>query len=80
MTFAVKSDVRFNVGWGEATWVLPAGIFTGLDTPDRQALLDWLDGADGIDAVMDLTVRPWNIAGAHAILGFSKLARIRRRG
>jgi hypothetical protein len=52
--------------------VLPARIFTGLDTPDRQALLDWLDGADGVDAVIDLTVRGWNIAGAHVILGVFK--------
>jgi hypothetical protein len=69
MTFAVISDVRFNAGLGEATWVLPAGTFNGLDVADRQVLSDWLDCARGIDAVTDLTVRPWNIAGPRAILG-----------
>jgi len=69
MNFAAKSDVRFNAGRGEATWVLPAGTFTGLDTADRQALSDWLDNAVGIDTIMDLAVRPWNIAGAVAIFG-----------
>jgi hypothetical protein len=69
MSFAVKSDVHFNADWGEATWVLRAGTFTGLDTADRQVLSDWLDDASGIDTVMDLAARSWNIAGASAILG-----------
>jgi hypothetical protein len=69
MSFAVKSDVHFNAGWGEATWVLQAGTFTGLDTADRQVLSGWLDAASGIDTVLDLATRPWNIAGASAILG-----------
>jgi hypothetical protein len=69
MTFAVTSEVRFNAGQAEATWVLPTGSFTGLDTVDRQALSDWLDATTGIDTVMDLTARPWNVAGAGVILG-----------
>jgi hypothetical protein len=69
MTFAVTSDDRFNTGRGEATWVLPAGTFTGLDTADRQVLSDWLDSALGIDTVMDFSVRPWNVAGTTAIFG-----------
>ncbi len=34
-------------------------------------LSDWLDhaGARGIDAAMDLSVRPWGVAGAGAIVG-----------
>jgi hypothetical protein len=69
MTFAMASDDRFNTGRGGATWVLPAGTFTGIDTADRQALSDWMDGAIGIDAVMDFSVRPWNVAGTNAIFG-----------
>ena len=69
MSFAVKSDVRFNADGGEATWVLRAGRLTGLDTADRQALSDWLDSASGIDTVTDLAARPWNIEGATGIFG-----------
>jgi hypothetical protein len=69
MSVAVKSDVRFNADGGEATWVLRAGRFTGLDIADQQALSDWLDDAAGIDTVRDLADRPWNIAGASVILG-----------
>jgi hypothetical protein len=69
MSVAVKSDVRFNAGGGEATWVLRASRFTGLDIADQQALSDWLDDAAGIDTVRDLADRPWNIAGASVILG-----------
>ena len=69
MGFAVKSDVRFNAGEGEATWVLRAETFSRLDIADRQALSDWLDSANGIDTIVDLAVRPWNIADAKAIFG-----------
>jgi hypothetical protein len=69
MTFALPSDVHFNADRGEATWVLPAGTFTGLDTADRLVLSDWLDDANGIDTVMDFSVRPWNVAGARGIFG-----------
>jgi hypothetical protein len=69
MTFAVPADVRFTADWGEATLALPAGTFNGLDTADRQVLLDWLDDAEGIDTVMDFSVRPWNVAGARGIFG-----------
>jgi hypothetical protein len=67
--FALKFDARFNTGWAEETWVLPAATFTRLGTADRQALTDWLDGADGIETVIDLAARPWNIVGASAIFG-----------
>jgi hypothetical protein len=69
MSFVVRSDVRFDTSRGEEAWMPPAGTFIGLDTADRQALSDWLDGASGIDSVIDLAVRPWNIAGATAIIG-----------
>lgn len=47
------------------------GTFTGLDATDRQILSAWLDrsAATGIDTVLDLAIRPWNIAGASAIFG-----------
>jgi len=69
MTFVPTSDVRFNAGHDEATWVLLAGTFKGLNRVDRQTLSDWLDGASGIDTVVDLTERHWNIDGPQAILG-----------
>jgi hypothetical protein len=75
MTFALTSDDRFNTGRGEATWVLPAGTFTGLDTGDRQVLSDWLDNASGIDAVVDFSVRPWNVLGTTAIFGVFEAGR-----
>lgn len=68
-SFALTSSVRFNAGRSEATWVLPAGTFTGLDSADRRTLSDWLDDASGIDNVIDLTTRAWNIAGAREIIG-----------
>jgi hypothetical protein len=48
-----------------------AQTYAGLDEADRQALSDWLDcaGARGIDAAIDLSVRPWGVAGAGAIVG-----------
>lgn len=49
--------------------MLGTGALTGLDTADRQALSDWLFQASGIDSVMDLAVRPWNIPGASSIFG-----------
>lgn len=69
MTFALPSNRRFNADGGEATWVRPAGTFTGLDIADRQALSDWLDDANGIDAVMDFSLRQWNVIGARGIFG-----------
>ena len=44
---------------------------TGLDEAERRTLSDWLEGAcaRGIHAVMDLSVREWNVAGAAAIVG-----------
>jgi hypothetical protein len=69
MGFAIASDVRFITGEGEATWVLPAGTFTGLEPADRRSLSDWLDDADGIDTVTDFSVRPWNVSGTSTILG-----------
>ncbi|MEA2737218.1 MAG: hypothetical protein QOH05_525 [Acetobacteraceae bacterium] len=75
MTFAVTPDVRFNACQGEAIWVLPAGTFSGLDSADRQALLDWLDDASEIDTIMDFSVRPWNVAGTSAIFGVFETGR-----
>ena len=69
MSFALAPGVDFNADQGEATWVLPAGTFTGLDAADRRALSDWLDDADGIDTVMDFSMRWWNVAGTGGIFG-----------
>jgi hypothetical protein len=60
---------------GEAGWMLEAGSFTALDTADRQAVSDWLDYASGIDSVIDLAARPWNIPGASGILGVFEACR-----
>jgi hypothetical protein len=49
--------------------MLLAGTFTGLDPASRAALSDWVAGAGGIDTVVDLSHRPWNIAGADTIIG-----------
>jgi hypothetical protein len=48
-----------------------AQTYAGIDEADRLALLEWLDSAAprGIDAVMDLSVRPWGIAGTGTIVG-----------
>jgi hypothetical protein len=48
-----------------------AGKVTGLDAADRQVLSSWLASAAarGIDTVMDLSVRPWDIGGAAVIVG-----------
>lgn len=45
--------------------------FTGLDDADRHILSAWLHraGARGIDAAMDLSVRPWGVSGVGAIIG-----------
>jgi hypothetical protein len=72
MSFAVIEGVRFTtIGRDKETWVRRAQTYTGLDAADRQALSVWLDyaGARGIDAAVDLSVRPWGIAGAGAIVG-----------
>jgi hypothetical protein len=71
MSFAINDDVRFTVDRGEETWVPGTGTFAGLDDADQHILLDWLDraGARGIDAALDLSVRPWGVTGAGAIVG-----------
>ncbi|HEY4042230.1 MAG TPA: hypothetical protein VGM32_10380 [Rhodopila sp.] len=71
MNFAGFDGVRFTTGRGEETWVPGAQTFAGLEQADRKALSDWLDraGARGIDAAMDLSVRPWGITGAGAVVG-----------
>jgi hypothetical protein len=78
MTFAVIEGVRSTAtGRVEETWVPPAQTYAGLDKADRLVLLDWLDdaGARGIDAAMDLSVRPWGVAGAGAIVGVFEAGR-----
>ncbi len=51
--------------------MLRAGTFTGLGPTDRRLLAAWLDRAadTGIDTVLDLASRPWNITGSSAIVG-----------
>jgi hypothetical protein len=45
--------------------------FAGLVAADRQALADWLvrQAPAHIDAVRDLSARPWNLAGIGPIIG-----------
>jgi len=71
MTLAVGPDVDCN---GVSTGYLSLSQATSssrLDECDLQVLVAWLGHARtrGIDAIMDLTVRPWNVSGAEAILG-----------
>ncbi len=71
MTLAVGSDVECN-GVSAVRPSLSRGMgSTKLDEADVRLLGGWLDhaGTSGIDAVLDLAVRPWNIVGADAILG-----------
>jgi hypothetical protein len=75
MSFAVSNDVSngvgFTVGGDEGTWVAGSSTFVGLDDADQQILSDWLvrAGARGIDAAVDLSVRPWGVGGAGVIIG-----------
>jgi hypothetical protein len=74
-TLAETTDIRFNPDRGEAFWMLQAGTFTALDPASRDSLSDWLTiaatdaGAGGIDTVLDLSPRPWKVAGARTIIG-----------
>ncbi len=45
--------------------------FMALDPANREILTDWLDLARSgpIDTVVDFSLRPWNVAGAHSIIG-----------
>jgi hypothetical protein len=74
MTLAVNANVRFNANRREASRVSQAGPFTGFDAAESQSLVDWLATAKarGIDAVIDLAPRPWNVAGVQAIAGVFK--------
>jgi hypothetical protein len=71
MSPAVGNGVRFTNGGGEESWVPGLPTFAGLDEMDRKVLADWLNGAGvrGIDAALDLSVRPWGVSGAGAIIG-----------
>ena len=70
-TITLHSGVHFRPARGNPSCVLQPGEFTGIDTTDRQILSDWLDqaGPGGIDTIIDLTLRPWQITGAQAIIG-----------
>ncbi len=68
---AISNGIRFTSGRGEETWVSGSPTFAGLDDADRHFLSAWLDcaRARGIDAALDLSVRPWGISGAGVIIG-----------
>ena len=70
MTFAPGIGLRFNSPGSEIR-VSEAGKPVGLDAAEQRALSDWLDqaGSVGIEAVLDLAGRPWNIPGTPAIFG-----------
>jgi hypothetical protein len=71
MSFALTNGVRFTTSGGEEAWVPGSPTFAGLDEDDQQILSAWLDraGARGIDAALDLSVRPWGVSGVGAIIG-----------
>jgi hypothetical protein len=51
--------------------------FPGLGTTDRQDLSNWLRSVadSGIDAVLDLSARPWRLSEGAAIIGVFETAR-----
>jgi hypothetical protein len=61
----------FTVNRREDSQVLQADIFARLEASDGTILAHWLENAlrHGIDAAIDLSVRPWNIAGNPIIVG-----------
>ncbi len=71
MSFAASNGVGFTVGEYEGTWVAGSSTFAGLDDADQQILSEWLAraGARGIDAAIDLSVRPWGVHDAGVIIG-----------
>jgi hypothetical protein len=71
MNLAASNGVGFTVGDNRGTWVAGSSTFAGLDDADQQILADWLAraGGRGIDAAMDLSVRPWGVSGAGVIIG-----------
>ena len=74
MTQAVEPDVRFDNQWDE----MPGSrVVTGLDPADQRILASWLNhsSTNRIDTILDLTIRPWNIVGASAILGVFEVKR-----
>jgi hypothetical protein len=68
---AISNGVRFTTGGSEVTWVPGPPTIMGLDDADRRILSAWLSAARarGIDAAMDLSVRPWGVSGVGAIIG-----------
>jgi ABC-type uncharacterized transport system permease subunit len=71
MRFAASSSVGFIAGGNEGIWVAGSSVFAGLDDGDREVLSHWLAraGFRGIDAAIDLSVRPWGVSGAGVIIG-----------
>jgi hypothetical protein len=50
---------------------------TALDPASRDILSAWLGATDRIDAVLDLSSRPWKIPGDRTIIGVFKKGRQR---
>ena len=69
MSRTAEPDIRFVASWGTDTPAPRVGTIDGLDSAGHRILSAWLDKAAGIDTVLDLGVRPWNIAAANVILG-----------
>jgi hypothetical protein len=46
-----------------------------LDPADRHLLSAWLAARDGIDAVLDLSPRPWRIPGDRSVIGVFETGR-----
>ena len=68
---AAKSSDYLSIDGGGETWVPGSPTFTGLDEADSKVLSTWLDRASarGIEAAMDLSVRPWGVSNVGAIIG-----------
>ena len=68
---AVTCGIRFDGPWDKGNRTVPDNAFVGLEPLDRHTLLAWLKRAGplGIDAVIDLTARPWTLIGTPIVLG-----------
>jgi hypothetical protein len=71
MNLALANGVRIATGLGKETGVPGSSTFAALEDADQRILSEWLTGAAarGVDAAMDLTVRPWGVTGVGTIIG-----------
>ncbi len=76
MSIAVQEGIHFTLDQGEGTGVPVAQTFAGLDDAEQVILARWLHRVGtrislerGINLAIDLSARPWNIAGVSVVIG-----------